>query len=102
MATKKTSQEPELKRVGNPKTVKPKPVPQSSKEDGPWVDIKAATTDDSGILKIELDWNEHFITYLRSHGYKGITEQEIVGRWVKDLHHQLLSEVVDETHSEFA
>lgn len=33
----------------------------------------------------ELDWNEHFIAMLRSNGYTGGSDEEIVDGWFQDL-----------------
>ena len=33
----------------------------------------------------ELDWNEYFILQLKSEGYNGTTEEEIVDLWFQDL-----------------
>lgn len=33
----------------------------------------------------ELDWNEHFITFLKSEGYFGETEEEIVDTWWREV-----------------
>lgn len=33
----------------------------------------------------ELDWNEHFIVQLKSAGYYGDTDEEIVDKWFQDL-----------------
>ena len=33
----------------------------------------------------DLDWNEHFIVMLRSHGYTGIADEELVDSWFQDL-----------------
>ena len=33
----------------------------------------------------ELDWNEYFVLMLKSNGYSGITEEEIVDQWFSDL-----------------
>ena len=33
----------------------------------------------------ELDWNEYFILQLKSEGYNGTTEEEIVDQWFQDL-----------------
>lgn len=33
----------------------------------------------------ELDWNEYFITFLRSEGYFGETEEEIVDKWWREV-----------------
>ena len=53
----------------------------------PWVDIVHSEYNDnegSDGFAFELDWNEAFITLLRSEGYNGATEEAIVEQWFED------------------
>jgi hypothetical protein len=47
----------------------------------------------------ELDYNEHFITYLERNGYAG-TEEEIINRWLNDVCLSVLDDVAP-TDNEF-
>lgn len=58
--------------------------------DEPWVSIIGDVEDPSKGLKLDLDWNEAFIKYLRQNGLVGIKDEEVVARWVTTLHAQLL------------
>ena len=40
----------------------------------------------------ELDYNEHFITYLESNGYKG-SEEDIINKWLNDICNSILDEM---------
>ena len=40
----------------------------------------------------ELDWNEYFVLQLRSAGYKGNSDEEIVDQWFSELCQNLGSE----------
>jgi hypothetical protein len=58
----------------------------------PWVSIIGDVEDAKKGLKLDLDWNDAFITYLRQNGIMGIKDEEVVARWVTTLHAQLLDE----------
>lgn len=47
----------------------------------PWVDILGGVQTDEGI-KIELDWNDAFVKYLRANGISGAKDEVIVQKWV--------------------
>ncbi len=53
----------------------------------PWVDIihsKYNDNEKSDGFEFEFDWNAKFIEVLRSEGYNGATEEEIVEQWFED------------------
>lgn len=53
----------------------------------PWVsmpDIKWDPTDPSRSY-FELDYNDHFVTMLKSHNYTGISDEQIVEKWLNDI-----------------
>lgn len=50
----------------------------------PWVTVVNINMDAksaNGIGEFELDWNEPFVEYLKSHGYRGVTDYAIVDSW---------------------
>jgi len=47
----------------------------------PWVDIIGWVRTDEGV-KIELEWNDAFVDYLRANGIKGTDDESLVQRWV--------------------
>lgn len=52
----------------------------------PWVEVVSERyDDDSKQVEMKLDWNPAFIKMLRSNGYTGRDEQEIVDKWFKRL-----------------
>lgn len=68
---------------------------KSSKD--PWVDIRGINQDDRGI-KIELDWNDAFVKYLREHGYTGANDEAIVHRYVAEVSYRIAEDMrVDES-----
>jgi putative protein kinase ArgK-like GTPase of G3E family len=52
---------------------------RDSKE--PWVTVVGETVTDEGI-KIELDWNESFVKFLKAQGLTGKDETQIVQKWL--------------------
>lgn len=53
----------------------------------PWVnmpDIKWDPADPSRSY-FELDYNDHFVSFLRSNGYKGISDDQIVESWLTEV-----------------
>lgn len=53
-----------------------------SKEE-PWVDIRGVVEDTKNGIKIELDWNDAFIKYLKTSGLDGPSDDIIVQRWLE-------------------
>lgn len=53
----------------------------------PWVAMPSISWDPSDPTKsfFELDYNQHFVTYLRNHGYSSETETEVVEAWLTDV-----------------
>jgi hypothetical protein len=56
----------------------------------PWVEIVGEQIDPDKGIKIELDWNEAFVTHLKKNGYTGTTEEAIVQKWIAHLYQHLL------------
>jgi hypothetical protein len=81
------------------------PVSETDKEEAtrkgePWVrviDTKVNVENPRNGF-FELDWNEHFIALLKSNGFKGDNDEEIVDKWFKELCKNILAEEgMDET-----
>lgn len=62
----------------------------------PWVDIIGWVRTDEGV-KIELEWNDAFIDYLRAEGIKGIDAEQTVQKWVT----LLLRDMADQMEERF-
>lgn len=61
----------------------------------PWVsmpDIKWDPNDPSRSY-FELDYNEHFVLFLREHKYSGTTPEEIVEKWLNDVCKSVAQEI---------
>lgn len=50
----------------------------------PWVEIVGWVYTNEGV-KIELEWNNAFVDYLRSNGVSGSDEDQVVQKWVTVL-----------------
>lgn len=73
--------------------------PPSDASAEPWVEIYSESFDPTKGIKLELDWNDAFIQYLRDNGITGIDEDTIVQKWLAvislDLSQQLENTVID-------
>ena len=61
----------------------------------PWVampDIKWNPSDPSKSY-FELDYNDHFVAFLRNHNYKGTTDEEVVETWLNDVCRSVAAEM---------
>lgn len=63
----------------------PKEIATAKKE--PWVAVLNTHINKDNIRNgfFELDWNEYFVLELRSAGYKGSSDEEIVDAWFSEL-----------------
>ena len=54
----------------------------------PWIDvIDHGFNPDQGVngVYFEFDWNDHWIIFLRSNGYRGATDAEVIDHWFADV-----------------
>jgi hypothetical protein len=63
----------------------PKEIATENKE--PWVAVLDTHVNQDNIRNgfFELDWNEYFVLQLKSAGYKGATDEDIVDQWFSEL-----------------
>lgn len=63
----------------------PKELATEKKE--PWVAVLETHVNKENIRNgfFELDWNEYFVLQLRTAGYKGNTDEEVVDTWFSEL-----------------
>ena len=55
-----------------------------------WVEIKGEVAKEG--LKMELDWNDEFIAYLRDNGIDGTDDEVVIQKWIAMLYQDLLQE----------
>lgn len=72
-------------KKSNPKRLSPKELATQNKE--PWVAVLDTHINKENVRNgfFELDWNEYFVLQLRSAGYTGATDEEIVDAWFSEL-----------------
>lgn len=60
---------------------------QATQNKEPWVAVLNTHVNKDNIRNgfFELDWNEYFIVQLRSEGYTGSSDEEIVDQWFQEL-----------------
>lgn len=63
----------------------PKELATERKE--PWIAVLETHVNKENVRNgfFELDWNEYFVLQLRSAGYTGATDEEIVDQWFNEL-----------------
>lgn len=69
--------------------------------DEPWVDVKAAVIDPEKGAKIELDWNDAFIKYLKDYGYTGVDENAIIQKYIAVLLRSITEDMVADQKNQF-
>lgn len=47
----------------------------------PWVEVVGATQTEAG-MRVELDWNDAHVDYLRKGGVTGTDDEQVVHKWV--------------------
>jgi len=72
------------------------------KDAEPWVDIKGAIEDPEHGIKMELDWNDAFVTYLRDNGITGADDEVVVQKWIALLYRDLMEQKQTETGADNA
>ena len=82
-----------LKRKTN--TVLPAEDVKQKASDQPWVTIIGESINPEKGIKIELDWNDAFVKYLKANGYNGSDEETVVGKWLVHLYKHLADKMTD-------
>lgn len=63
------------------------PKAYATKKKEPWVAVLDTHVNKDNVRNgfFELDWNEYFVLQLRSNGYTGNTDEEVVDIWFQEL-----------------
>jgi hypothetical protein len=69
-----------------------KAADERQKSDTPFVEIISDGYDPELGVQLQLDWNEAFVKELKSKGYKGRNDREIVNKWLIEMHKQLAAQ----------
>jgi len=80
-------QEEQLKEEEMELLKKKNPKEYATKNKEPWVAVLDTHVNKENVRNgfFELDWNEYFVLQLRSAGYSGNTDEEIVDLWFQEL-----------------
>lgn len=66
----------------------------------PWVDVVGWSETDQGV-KVELDWNDAFVDYLRANGVTGTDDEQIVQKWVTLLLRDMADNIEERFDGEY-
>lgn len=66
----------------------------------PWVEIKGMVEDPEKGIRIELDWNDAFVKYLRKNGYTGTDDDAVIQRYIAVLSKQVADDMADDQINE--
>lgn len=69
--------------------------------DEPWVDVKGIVQDPTKGIKVELDWNDAFIDYLKQNGFSGADDEQIVQKYIALIYKQMVETMDEESVSEY-
>lgn len=70
----------------------------------PWFNMISGTflQDEDSLMdriSVEYDWNSHFIDYLRSYGWTGLTDEDVFMHWMQHMHSRMFETEYDENLS---
>jgi DNA-directed RNA polymerase specialized sigma54-like protein len=84
----------EARKYSKPSESKKMSKKEATEKKQPWVAVLDTQVNPENIRNgfFELDWNEYFVLQLRSQGYIGNTEEEVVDKWFQDLCRNIGSE----------
>lgn len=51
----------------------------------PFIEVISESFDEKAGIQIKLDWNDAMINYLKRNGYRGVTDDEIIEKYVSDV-----------------
>jgi hypothetical protein len=69
-------------------------------EDRGELTIHAITYDEDGErIKVDMDWDEKFVNYLKRHGFTGATEEIIVHKYVASLYRNVVDDINEQGKS---
>lgn len=65
--------------------------------DEPWVEIKNMVDNEKGGVKMELDWNDAFITHLRNNGFVGENDDILIQQYISVMSQQVAVDMTEES-----
>lgn len=61
----------------------------------PWVkvlDVEFGDINHPSVGAFEMDWNDHFVEWLKENGYSGRTPEQVVDMWFRDVCRSIVEE----------
>ena len=58
---------------------------KKKESENPFIEVISESFDEEIGMQIKLDWNEAMINYLKRNGYRGLTDDEIIEKYVSDV-----------------
>lgn len=75
-------------------------VDRMKKTDEPWVDVVGWSETEQGV-KVELEWNDAFVDYLRAQGVAGADDDQVVQKWVTLLLRDMADQMEERYSGEY-
>jgi len=75
-------------------------VAQMKESSEPWVDVTGWTDTEQGV-KVELEWNDSFVDYLKAEGITGADEDQIVQQYITLLLRDMADQMDDQKEGAF-
>jgi len=68
--------------------------------DEPWVQWVGIVEDPVHGIKIELDWNDAFVKYLKENGYTGVDDDQIIQRYIAVISKDLATRMSEQNNEQ--
>lgn len=62
----------------------------------PWVEVRAIVHDPKLGIKVDMDWNDAFIVYLKQNGFTGVDDDQIIQKYIAILMKNMVDEHVEQ------
>lgn len=74
-------------------------IAMMKESEDPWVEIEGWVETAQGV-RVELEWNDAFVAYLREQGIPGTDEDQVVQRWVAMLLYDMANQMDEKAEGE--
>lgn len=81
--------------------IQPPQIKKEKSSNTPWIEIKGEAIDPDKGIRLSLDWNTAFITYLKQNGINGTDEDQIIQKYITLLYQEIMEQMNEAGQSEF-
>lgn len=74
-------------------------IEMMKESEDPWVEIEGWVETAQGV-RVELEWNDAFVSYLRDQGITGTDDDQVVQRWVAMLLYDMANQMDEKADGE--